>query len=305
MDLDRPVGYRGYALNTVEDLGDGKRQGCLLEEADFSTVQGIGYVEKRAQGDGNDASDVYLSARQIRLRGFIYGATRADAFDRLQDLCAALSPTGAFAEDPTSRGYLPFDFEVPTMLPEFTSSAHVRLLTMNARPRSQPSFSIRRDTGAGGSDYGGGAINWSAQLECKDPRIYVRPPVWEYFGASESGTLTNRGDYPAPVDVLIEVAASGTAQGDTLRIQIGGADLTITIPASKNQRVFRYSATLGGILTLEENSVIDVLRMDLLSADSNANRLMALPGANTYVITKSSNAPFTNNTRLMFSEAFA
>ena len=49
-----------------------------------------------------------------------------------------------------------------------------------------------------------------------------------------------------------------------MRIQLG-RDLTITVPVSSSEQVFRYSATLGGILTVEANTV-EALRMDLLSA---------------------------------------
>jgi len=183
MDLDSPISYRGYALNTVEiQAGDGKRRGCLVEEADFATVVGIGYTEKRAQGDGTDASDVYLSSRQVHLRGFVYGETRADAFDRLQDLVSALSPTGAYAADPASKGYLPLEFDTPTQNFEDFESGW-RLMQVYARPRAQPTYRIRRDTGAGGQHLKGAAIEWAAELECKDPRIYLRTPVWEYFTA--------------------------------------------------------------------------------------------------------------------------
>ena len=305
MDLDRPVTYRGFDLNTVEMLDGGKRRGCLLEEVDFSAAQGVGYVEKRAQGDGNDASDVFLSARQIHLRGTVYGLTRTDTFDRLQDLRSALTPTGSYAADPGNRGYLPLGFDVPTNDVAFAPVGGVKQLMMLARPRAQPQFSLRRDTGSGGTDVGGGAIGWTSQLECKDPRIYVRNPVIEPFGWDESGTLTNRGDYPAPIDILIEIPATGTATFGTCRLQVAGADLTITIPSSKNLRILRYSATLGGILTLQENSVVDVLRMDLLSANANAVRPMALSGANAYTITMSGTAAPTGNTHLMFNEAFA
>jgi hypothetical protein len=306
MDLDQPIRYRGLDLNTVETLaGDGKRRGCVVEEADFGQVAGVGYVEKRAQADGNDASDVYLSARQVHLRGYLYGETRADAFDRLQNLRSALTPTGAYGEDPANKGYLPLEFDVPTNnLVDFDTGW--KYMQMYARPRAQPVFRIRRDTGSGGQHNRGAAIEWAAELECKDPRIYLRTPVWEYFTASETGTLTNRGDYPAPIDVLLEVAA-GTAYNGQVRFQIGAADLTITVPTSANARILRYSATLGGILTVEENGA-EALRMDLLSTDSNANRLLARPGPNSYIITKTNwSGPYvlTANTRMMFNEAFA
>ena len=308
MDLDQPISYRGYALNTVEiQSGDGKRRGCLVEEADFGTVLGVGYTEKRAQGDGNDSSDVYLSARQVHLRGFIYGETRADAFDRLQDLVSALSPTGAYAASPSQKGYLPLTFDTPTQnFEDFLDGW--RQLQVYARPRAQPTFRIRRDTGAGGNHLKGGAIEWAADLECKDPRIYLRAPVWTYFNGSESGRLPNRGDYPAPVDILIDIAA-GAAAGGSIRFQIGMADLTITVPSSANHRILRYSASLGGILTLEENAV-EALRMDLLTLDSNANRPVVRPGGDDYIITKTGTYTITGNSidtgsRLMHNEAFA
>jgi hypothetical protein len=228
MDLDQPITYRGFDLNTVEiALGDGKRRGCLVEEADFGDVTAVGYTEKRAQGDGNDASDVYLSSRQIRLRGYVYGETRADMFDRLQDLRSAMTPTAAYADDPANRGYLPLTFDAPTMnLVDFGEGKGNgwRQLQVFARPRAQPSFRIRRDTGSGGQHLKGGSVEWMAALECKDPRIYLREPVWKYFTVTESGTLDNRGDYPAPIDVLLEVTGTGAG---SVRFQIGTADLTI------------------------------------------------------------------------------
>jgi hypothetical protein len=315
MDLERPVRYRypthAFDLNTVEILGgDGKRRGVILEEADFGQVQGVGYVEKRAQGDGNDASDVWLSARQIRLRGFVYGETRADAFDRLQDLRSALTPTAAYAASPSQKGYLPLEFDVPTQ--DFVNFGEGqgdgwRLMQMYARPKGQPAFSVRRDAGSGGNHYKGGAIQWSCDLECKDPRIYLRQQQWVYFNGSKSGVLTNRGDYPAPLDILL-IVASCTVAG-TLRVQLGPADLTITVPVSAVQQIFRYSATLGGILTVEANT-IEALRMDLLSATSNANRLLVGSPSSSYTLTKTGTYTITGDgsttgSRLMYNEAFA
>ena len=98
--------------------------------------------------------------------------------------------------------------------------------------------------------------------------------------------------------------AAGAAAGGSVRLQIGPADLTITVPSAATHRILRYSATLGGILTLEENSV-ESLRMDLLSATSNANRPLASPGDNAYTITKTGSYVLTANTRMMFNEAFA
>jgi hypothetical protein len=304
MDLDRPVTYRGLPLNTVGmTVGETLRFGCVLEEADFGDVMGVGYVEKRAQGDGNDASDVYLSARQVRLTGFIYGRTKAETFDRLQDLRSAFTPTSAYLESPGQRGYLPLEFDVPTE-DELNFPGHWKLMVMYARPRAQPQFKIRRDTGSqanGPLTFKGSGIGWSGLLECKDPRIYLRDPHWEYFVGSESGTLPNRGDYPAPADVLLDVAA-GAALG-TVTIKIGTTTAIIHVAASASAQVYRYSST-HKVLTVETNSV-EVLRMDLLELEENGVHLLVPPGNEPYTITKVGTFTLTANTRLMYNEAFA
>ena len=169
-----------------------------------------------------------------------------------------------------------------------------------ARPRAQPQWSVTRDRGAGGEHLLGGAISWNCVMECRDPRIYLRVPVWEFFTGSKTGILHNKGDYPAPIDILLDV--SGTTAG-SFALQVSGANLTITIPAG-GPKVMRYSCTKGGILTMDTGGVSDILRMDLLSSDANFNRPFALEGDNPYTITYSGPA-LTANTRLMYNEAFA
>ena len=102
---------------------------------------------------------------------------------------------------------------------------------------------------------------------------------------------------------------AGAAASGSIRFQIGLADLTITVPSSANHRILRYSASLGGILTLEENAV-EALRMDLLTLDSNANRPLVRPGGDDYIIGKAGSFVITGNgidtgSRLMHNEAFA
>lgn len=310
--LDAPIQYNGVDLNTVIDLGNGLRKGCLIEEFDYGQSQGMGYTEKRSQDDGLDVSDVYMGARTIRLTGTAYGGTIAELFDLLQNIRTIFTPTVSFATDQPDHGFIPLTFSIPTMDAQFPSAAgdgtapYVRSLEFRARPVGQPQFAIRRDTGSfnGEGSGRGGAVTWHATLLCADPRMYVRPDIWVPFTGPITGQpITNRGDYPAPVDILLGITSS--AAGSSIQIDIGGSNLTITLGALTNA-VVRYSGTLK-ILTLQlSGATTDTLRMDMLAFRNNTThpKVLALPGqvwnARLY-----GTMVLASGTRLMYSESFA
>ena len=310
--LDFPVRYRGIELNTVDMVpGVGLRKGNLLEVFDLSDVQGVGYTEKKAQRDGLDASDVYLGARYVRLQGVTYGEDIADLHDRLQEVRTALTPTAAYVSDIPHYGYVPLEFTLPTndlvnFPPAVSGDPHsTRDLELRARPRGQPTFQIRRDGGAsnGADPSRGGGVSWQAVLECKDPRMYVRPDTWVYWNADVTPAvpLTNRGDYPAPLDILIEVPASSA--GGSVHFWVGASDFIITIPDATTTQILRYSGDLQ-VLTLESNSV-EVLRMDLFALQNNTLHPYILPGGLTTYRIDVVGATLSANTRFMYSESFA
>lgn len=305
--LDAPVTYNGIDLNTIEDVGNGVRKGCLLEEFDYGRSQGVGYTEKRSQDDGMDASDVYMSQRIISLSGIVYGEDTADLFDRLQVLRTAFTPTVTYAFDKPDYGYIPLEFSLPTHDARFdVAGVMVKQLEYRCRPTGQPQFSIRRDQGAfpnrTAMEFGGG-INWNVTLECKDPRLYVRPDIWVPFTAAvTSQPLVNRGDYPAPVDVLLGVTSS--LAGSKVEIDVGGSTLIITLGALTNATV-RYSGELK-VLTLQTSgATTDTLRMDMLSFGSTEPHPKVPPGNSTYSVRKVGTSTLSAGTRLMYSESFA
>jgi hypothetical protein len=285
--------------------------------------QGIGFTEKRAQDDGLDASDVYMGARYLSLSGSLYGDTPGDLFDRLQHLRTALTPTTAYDMDKDDYGYIPLTFSMPTLDPAF--SGGVKELEFRARPIGQPQFTVRRDTGAfagggmqggtgpGASNLGekGGGIAWRTTFECKDPRMYVRPQVWVNFtGNTPATNISNRGDYPAPLDVLLGVTSSGA--DSSIEIDIGGGTIIIKLPSLVNA-VVRYSGELKVLTVQSSGSSTDVLRMDLLSFGSEKTHPKVPPNdlwppivANTYAVRmKGAAAVLSAGTRMMYSESFA
>lgn len=258
-DQSAAVTYRGFDFNDAErNAAAGPLVGCLLEKIGWPGLAGVGYVEKRARGDGADASDVYLPARRFTMSGTIYGATRADTFDRLNDLIAALTPTLAYDDDADAHGYLPLAGTQPTDRTDDFSSGS-KSLYINCRPVAQPSLDFDRDR-TGGQDSKGFGIGWSVQMEAIDPRVYVSEEVEATLGAS--GTLDNRGNYPTPLTITV----TGTA-GSTVRFEGLGCDLTITVEDADGTYVLdaakkTLTETLGGQTALRGDLVtFDAERM--------------------------------------------
>jgi hypothetical protein len=144
----------------------------------------------------------------------------------------------------------------------------------------------------------GSGIGWTSVLECKDPRVYVYPNKESPLDGSDSGTFANRGDYPAPLNVLLVVAAAGTAA--SYHFVGAGTDMFIDIPASTVQQVFRYDGYLH-VLTVETNGV-EVLRMDLLRFINETTHPIVQPGSSGWTGT---GPALVTGSRLFWAEAYS
>lgn len=285
MDLTQPVEYRRFLLNNPHrQSSGGPITGCILERVNYSNVPGVGYTEKRALGDGYDASDVFMGMRRIQLQGTIYALTPGELFDRKQALVAAFSPTLAYAESPSTFGYLPLDWYEPTADTRYVNpNRHVYCFV---RPSSLPQFEVIRDKIGRKNAQEGLALQWQTVVEAKDPRIYLDPAHYYYFypnsSTSGSGTFLNRGDYPAPLQVLLEI----TAHADTRYWHFtgGGVVMTITLPITTVTQIFRYDGYLK-ILTVEENDKVG-LRMDLLDFDAEITHPLIQSGLSNWMWTR-------------------
>ena len=200
-----------------------------------------------------DASDVYIGARCINLTGVVYGGTIADTFDKFRTSARpSPRPWPTLSTSPTtgssrSRSACRRWQQVP-----LDGRRRHRSASRNpvlARPLGQPQFSIRRDTGgftAGWPDRGGG--DHVAGLAGVRGPTHVRSPGHVdsvHRQRAPGGTIVNRGDYPAPLDVLLGVT-SNAAGG---RVEIDwAAHISLALGALTNA-VVRYSGTLK-VLTL-------------------------------------------------------
>lgn len=299
MDLSRPVSYRGLDLNDVTKTPSGQLYGNQIDSADYSDVSAQGYMEKRSMADGYDASDIFLGQRRVVLQGTTFGQTRAEAFDRLQRLRWVFAPTTAYDESPGEQGYLPLNFEVPTTNEVDWPTGYIAQC-VRVRPSRQVIFAIRRDQIGGEGSLG---IQWQAQLDARDPRVYAQAEVdvseWPRL-RNGSGSVCNRGDYPAPLNILIYVPGSQALA--TFNLQIAGSNMHIKSPDSSAAQVIRYRG-VDKVLTVQEGPN-ENLRMDLLWFTGGTTHPLIQPGDNAYQY-QSPDVDIHPETHMWFWESWA
>lgn len=304
MDLTRAIGYRAFDLNSLTlNAGSNDAVGCEVKRVEWQGVPGIGYDEKRAMSDGHDFSDVYLSKRMIGLGGALYGRTRGEFYDLWQALVTALTPTNAYNASPGDRGFLPLDFWVPTADKAVWPSGQIHK-QIYVRPVAQPSITFISDA-SGGKDQDALAATWDVVFEARDPRVYDFNQTNYNFplGLTPSAVfyLTNKGDYPAPVNILLKWAANTRPTG-ALHIIAGGADMTIKFAVTSQPVYIEYSA--ADRLLTETASGKETLRMDLVTWKTAQTALYIPPGRQEIRLSHSAQ-PLLAGSRMWFYNSWA
>lgn len=284
MDLDRPVIYRNVDFNSLSALQPAlPLDGYVVNEARWSPVDGWGYREKRSLDDGYDFADVFLGMRSINIRGTIYSQTKADLHDRVRIIRALFTPTLAFGDNPNDLGFLPLYFDVPTNDTTNWPSGYIQLACY-MRPVDQPGFFFVRDTATGKGD--GYSIPYEANLEARDPLFYhpIAKTV-DLSSGAESGTMVNRGDYPAHLNFELHLPSSDAAK-KVVSFEGAGTNMDVTIPGEAKDRVVRVDA-YDKVVTYEANGV-QTLRMDLISFEAGKTWPKVPPGSSGYDLTTAS-----------------
>lgn len=266
MDLTSAVTYRGVELNSaVGPLAPGASVivGNQIESALWHSIAGVGYTEKRARDDGKDASDVYLDGRRLTLSGVTHGSSHGDAQDRFAEVMAAFAPTLAYGANSDELGYLPLYFKRRTARLDDFPSGLIDLFS-NMRPLALPSFPVNRDSS--GDDAAKPAdVRWEVTLEAIDPRLYVDELIEVEWEDPPSGTLVHRGNYPSPLFVFLNVAASGI---ESAHFVVGDSDFTFTILADALAQTITFDG-LKRIVNVTRNGQT-YLQMNVLQIDSSA-----------------------------------
>jgi hypothetical protein len=253
VDTTRDITYRGFTLNDADIQesivgggGDGSGiAGCVVDSVQWTDVDVVQWLEKRSQGDGSDAGDVFQGVRRVRMAGTLFAKTKLELWDDLWDLRAALNPVLAQREEPLDRGYRPLYFSVPTNRAADYPSGVIDL-QMKALPRG-----ISHDHGrdaSGGLDIQPLSIPWQATFVCKDPGIYAQAAVDVAFDSNPTpvtdATGQNTGD-------TITKTSHGLVNGDRITIYAGtgGTGLTGGVTyyvVNKTDNTFQVSLTAGG-----------------------------------------------------------
>lgn len=230
VDLTNTVCYNGYCFGFDFPAGGGPGQGSYIRRINLSAIEAVGYADKRALQDGFDAADVFLGRRTIQIDGAVYGSSRGAAFDELSELKAAFHPVDAFEQDTTNLGFLPLTFFRPTAdIVTWPESAYPSGIPLQVYCRpSQPVIEeyIRQQTG--GVDEKGMAINPTAHLWARDPRLYLQTAQSVAISASTS-TLTYRGDYESWPIVSFTMTAAGNS---ACQIVIAGGSVKINLAST-------------------------------------------------------------------------
>lgn len=279
MDLSRPVLYRGLDINDLEALSPGEPLvGYRLQEVRFPEVNGWGYSEKRSLADGYDYSRVFLGERKFSLRGTVYADTQAGLHDRVRTLRALFTPTLAYAADPANKGFLPLDFDWPTEDTANWPTGYIPV-RLYARPEDQPGAYFSRDA-AFGRDGEGYSNVFEVAMCAKDPRFYAQTASEVATTAtSGSGTTTNKGDYPSPLQVTLTLLAASTGQR-VYTLTGFGTVMHVTVPAAAADRSVIVDANLKVVSLVQNNA--EVLRMDLIEFEAGMTWPVVQPGANEY-----------------------
>jgi len=301
VDLTRQIGYRGFAANTLTKDPNNALYGCEVKRVQYPGVDGVGYDEKSAQSDGYDASDVYLGKRVLQLTMAAYGRTRGECWDYWQQAVSAFTPSAAYLDSPGDKGFLPLDFYVPTSnLIDFPDGyIHKQIL---ARPVRQPTIIWESDI-HGGFDDRPASMQFTVLLEAIDPRVYgFIPQEWDIYDQLpvHAGDLTNLGDYPSPLNILLEVQ-SGT--GGSFHFVGAGTDMVITVDNESYTQTVRYSASKK-VLTVEIQNV-ETLRMDSLTFNQQTTHPLVPVGTSAFTFSINGGLTVLDGTRFWFWDAWA
>jgi len=276
--------------------------GCQITNVVWHGAQRVAYTEPRARGDGLDANDSYLGPRRVTLTGVLYGSSIGDLEDRKQQLRALFTPTLAYQADPTNRGYHPFYFYRNTALPNDFDNLDSVQFFINLIPLSQPTFTDNRMR-TGDVDELGLAAPWQVELEARDPRFYYAlNGATLASSTSLSGTLQNRGDYPAPLVITLYVNAA--AASIAFQLLVNGCDMTITTPVNAAAQVITIDS-YRKIIEITVNG-LTTTRMDIATFDSLRMWPEVAPGGSAFTWTRTSGSTtFASPSAAAWYEAFA
>lgn len=235
MDLSAAIVYNGLTALPPSASPSAPKSGVEFESVDISDITTDAYMDRRALQDGADVSDVYLGMRSVRIQGAAFGTSKGHAFDQLQAVLHAFSPTIAYNADTANRGFLAFQFQQTTISTSVWTAGYVPM-QFYLRPLSPPRYTINRAATADTRGRGF-SVPFTAQLVARDPRKYAQTAQSVSISTATSPNVPHRGDYPTLPIITMTITSAGSS---AFTVFVDGTSVNVNL-----------STVTSGVLSLD------------------------------------------------------
>ena len=293
IDLAESITYRGLDINTTV-LGNGRVAGYTVEEVRLMPIDGVGYKEKRSLADGFDYGPVYLGKRDIFVRGVVYGEDANDHAQKRYNLLSAFNPALCYKAAPLDHGFHALEFIVPYWNPVGPKS-----MLVYARPSEVPGTLVLPETNSQ-LDSPTSSL-FELRLECRDPRIYdASATTMTITDGSNNLDQTVDGNAEPPVNFVF---VTGDTSDFTFTFSGFGSQFTLSVaPGFPENSIVTVDSALK-IVTVKQPSLVETLRMDLITFAAGTTWPQATEGENTVTGTLTSASPL-NGAYMTYREAW-
>lgn len=282
---DRPTRiahtFNGLTLNNPSDNPDN----TYLIELASEQVFYDSVMEPNAETDGAKSYEVRRVQAIHRLDGWVKATNLANLSDKIAALNEAFDPVLAYLNDSAvanyDRGYLPYDFDVPT-----ADTANYATGLIGARLYLQ---ALQRPV-AVGTKFDGFQARFSLFLRAVDPVAYLQST--STANRTGDGTLTADNSLATyPSWPIIEVAFTTAPSGDMTITRTTGDDRTITLESTElagsktltldpYKKVYEYTDGTNKIAAIQAGS-----RFFQLLPSSNSITLSGFPADAVITVT--------------------
>jgi hypothetical protein len=267
--------FNGFSFNDPDEDDDD-----YAEITDVTWQTSYDSVTDPLDGkDGMEAYNALKVARIFAVRGTLHATSQARLNDRFEEMAVALDPALSSLNNPTTFGFLPFDFSVVTENLDDYQDGLIpsRYYCRALKPLEPPDSRLVGDS-----------QDFDFSMLCVDPRRYLQAQD-NIVGA---GTADNsKADYISYPTISIAMTGAGSATyqlanttlGRTLRLDLSGRINADTVVVD----MFQQRVTINGT---ENNGIVG----------STSQWWYMKPGDNVLTVTNGTNATTTTSWRSAF-----
>jgi hypothetical protein len=217
--------YNGLSVNNPSDNASAPK--TIFEVNTVTPLTELDSVSDPHQTrDGMESYDVRKISRVFRIDGTIRAASIAQLFDKMKLLAKTFDPAAVSHKNPSTQGYLAYDFSVPTTdTANYPSGFVPSRYYLRARRVPEPVISDRTGLGA----------FFSLDLVAADPRRYSQSTTTVSAVGAVDNTL---GDYRSWPTLTINMSGAGSATASyTNTTSLGAKTLTLDLSGCVNTDV--------------------------------------------------------------------